>query len=222
MIRLQCPKCERKLVVKPEFAGRLAICPRCQTTMRVPEATAADDEPIEDLEPVEEPDAAKPRSRQVTEKPPRPERDEVLEDASREEHDEPSEERPRKRRRRRRKKKKSDALAALNFLGLDTITLITLGVCLFGFLFIPASFVFPALIWIPLLIGTVVSLVGYFWIVIIAYQDDVTQGMLCFCFAPYMVYYIIVNFDDTKQAGIIWVAGTVLQIAASVVAGASA
>jgi hypothetical protein len=218
MIRLTCPQCERKLVVKPEFAGRQAICPRCKAVMRVPEASAADDEPIEDFEQVEDPDGAKPRSQQITGNPPRPKRD----DDSREEHDETSEDRPRKRRRRRKKKKKGDTLAALNFLGLDTITLIALGVCLVGFLFIPASFVFPPLIWIPLLISTVVSLVGYFWVVMIAYQDDTTQGMLCFCFAPHMLYYIFVNFEDTKQAGIIWIAGTVLQIAASVVAGAMA
>ncbi|HLW65653.1 MAG TPA: hypothetical protein VKS79_10065 [Gemmataceae bacterium] len=92
---------------------------------------------------------------------------------------------------------------------------------MFGFLFVPAAFILPPLIWIPVTIGTVLSLVGYICVVIIAYQDDVTQGMLCFCFGPYMLYYVFVNFDDTKQAAVIWLAGTALQIAATIV-GASA
>ena len=78
------------------------------------------------------------------------------------------------------------------------------------------------LILVPVVLGSVLSLVGYVWVIVIAFQDDATQGMLCICFGPYMLYYILVNFDETKQAGIIWLAGTVLQIAAMVVAGSAA
>jgi len=47
MIRLQCPNCERRLVLKPEFAGRMAICPGCQTQMRVPKLDNTEDEPVD-------------------------------------------------------------------------------------------------------------------------------------------------------------------------------
>jgi hypothetical protein len=221
MIRLQCPKCERKLAVKPAFAGRIAICPGCQATMRVPELQTPANDGADVEQRSEETEEYKERFDRVTTRPPRSEPAVDPSDRDNRPHDEP-EERPRKKKRRRKRKKKSFDLEALNFLGLDTITLIALGITLLGFLFIPAAFIVPPLIFVPLVLGTVLSLVGYFWVIVIAFQDDSTQGMLCLCFGPYMLYYILVNFDETKQAGIIWVAGTVLQIAASVVLGAAA
>ena len=221
MIRLQCPKCERKLVVKPEFAGRLALCPGCQTKMRVPEVQASADDSAEVDERQQENKHAEERSEHVTARPRRREPAEETSDGDDDRPNDVQEERPRKKRRRRKRKKKSFDIEALNFLGLDTITLIALGITLLGFLFIPAAFIVPPLIFVPLVLGSVLSLVGYVWVIVIAFQDDSTQGMLCFCFGPYMFYYILVNFDETKQAGIIFLAGTALQIAATVVAGAA-
>jgi hypothetical protein len=225
MIRLQCPKCERKLVVKPEFAGRVALCPGCQTKMRVPDIQAPADgaaDAADAAEHLEENEQAQERSEQVTARQPRRrEPADAADDRDNDQRDDELQDRPRKKKRRRKRKKKSFDIEALNFLGLDTITLIALGITLLGFLFIPAAFIAPPLIFVPLVLGTVISLAGYVWIIVIAFQDDSTQGMLCLCFGPYMLYYILVNFDEAKQAGMIWLAGTALQIAASVVAGAN-
>jgi hypothetical protein len=36
MIRVVCPNCEKKLGIDDQFAGRLAVCPRCKTKVQVP------------------------------------------------------------------------------------------------------------------------------------------------------------------------------------------
>src|SRR5262249_27090593 len=146
-------------------------------------------------------------SNRITVQPPRPKRpadDEDFDDIDRDDDEaEVPKDRPRKRRRRRRKKR-SRTLGFLEFLGFGTITLVALGLALVGFLFVPASFALPPLIFVPMALGSVLSLVGWVWIVVIAFQDDSTQGLLCFCCGPYVLYYVIANFDEAKQPGTIW------------------
>jgi len=219
MMHIKCPQCERKLILKPELAGGVAVCPGCQTKLRIPESKKSDI--IADYERDDQPENAGEETNSITAQPPRlrrPADDEDINEIDRQDDEaEAPKDRLRKRRRRRRKKR-SRTFGFLDFLGFDTITLIALGIALVGFLIVPASFAIPPLIFIPMALGSVLSLVGWVWIVVIAFQDDSTQGLLCFCCGPYVLYYVIANFDEAKQPGTIWLVGTVLHFSASILA----
>jgi hypothetical protein len=44
MIRLTCPECQAKLNAKEELAGQTRKCPKCGTTLQIPEADAGTDQ----------------------------------------------------------------------------------------------------------------------------------------------------------------------------------
>lgn len=62
MIRFICPKCQKSLKAPPDAAGRTALCPRCDTRLRVPAPPHTD----EVARPHSAPPAARQRAPQVT------------------------------------------------------------------------------------------------------------------------------------------------------------
>ena len=68
------------------------------------------------------------------------------------------------------------------------------------------------------MVSSLANLIGSIWILVIAFQDSVLQGVLCLFVPCYMLYYIISNWEETKApTGII-----VVSIVASVVGNAMA
>jgi hypothetical protein len=78
MIRVVCPKCEKKLGIDDQFAGRLAVCPRCKTKIQVPKSEIPlkeEEEPAKVAEQPHEPHAIEehvPVNEVADEVPPRP------------------------------------------------------------------------------------------------------------------------------------------------------
>src|SRR5947199_6913816 len=58
-LRVSCPKCQAKLKVKPELAGRTASCPRCRQPLLIGPAPAP--APPPPPQPVAPPQAGPPR-----------------------------------------------------------------------------------------------------------------------------------------------------------------
>ena len=60
------------------------------------------------------------------------------------------------------------------------------------------AFAFPPFAVIPILIGCLLMFVGQIWFLIIAFQDDVVQGLLCLFIGIYALYYALTNLDEVK------------------------
>src|SRR5262249_46279430 len=126
MIRARCPNCQKNLVVKPELAGRLAICPGCQNKLRIPELPKPKEkEPIVDSDQVdsEEQEQEAPRLTKRTYVDESLVEDEV---------------RPKRRKRKRRQSESSSSF----FSEMDTFTIAVIAVGALSALAVVVSFVF--------------------------------------------------------------------------------
>lgn len=58
----------------------------------------------------------------------------------------------------------------------------------------------------------IASLICYIIILVDAFQQEVMQGILCFCCAPYMLYYAIARFNHEKKGLIlaVWLGSSIL------------
>jgi len=61
-------------------------------------------------------------------------------------------------------------------------------------------------------IGGIVTGVGWVWVVITAFRESSTQGLLCLFLPPYAIYYGIKNWSDAKKPTVIAVVGVVVLI----------
>jgi DNA-directed RNA polymerase subunit RPC12/RpoP len=238
MIHLRCAKCHSKLAVQDALAGRLAACPKCHSKLRIPSPeTAEEEEAPEDRisaapkresysqsrrtrQPVEEEDEEdRPRRRieeddEEDERPVRSRRRPIEEAEVPAEDDEPRPRPRKKRRKRRRPRETSDFLANVNWFlvglgGLAFIWIVSLGL----------AFAFPPFALVPMGLGWLLSMVGGVWFLIIAFQDDVTAGILCLLVPFYSVYYLITNFDSVKMPFFAQMLGLVMIMSSTCVAG---
>jgi hypothetical protein len=130
--------------------------------------------------------------------------------------DEDEDEPPRRRRPRKRRKKSSRSGGMSSAL---TMLLIFAGIGLATCL--PAIFL-PPLMLLPIIVGWLVSFVGGIWFLIIAFQDDAMQGILCLFVPFYSLYYLITHFDEEKTAFFMQLAGIALVMAGSCAGGIGA
>ncbi len=233
MIRLQCPGCRKNLGVKDELAGRLVACPQCKAKIRVPQPEPE----VEELEEVEDevPESITTAPRPGRRPPPaktRPRDDDEDEEESREavrrsrrprddEEDEEGEEeeeepRPRPARKRNKKRRARRSGSGGGMGGLLIAVGVGAGVCI---LMIVVSFFVPFLALIPMVLGWLMAFAGGVWVLVVAFQDDVMQGLLCMFVPFYGLIYIITHFEETKKPLLLEVVGTVLAIVGGCVGG---
>jgi hypothetical protein len=65
---------------------------------------------------------------------------------------------------------------------------------------------------IAAVIGGIVAGVGWIWVVITAFRESTSQGLLCLFIPPYAIYYGIKRWSDAKKPLIIAVVGVVVLI----------
>jgi hypothetical protein len=65
---------------------------------------------------------------------------------------------------------------------------------------------------IAAVIGGIVAGVGWIWVVITAFRESTSQGLLCLFIPPYAIYYGIKRWSDAKKPLIIAVVGGVVLI----------
>lgn len=61
-----------------------------------------------------------------------------------------------------------------------------------------------------MLIGTLIALVGYIWVAVIAFQDHWGWGIGCLCCGIVQLIYAIQNWDDAGKPFLIMVGGSVM------------
>jgi hypothetical protein len=217
-----CPKCKNKMRL-PELETededeareeRISAASRVESPPRRPRRRVEEDDE-EDERPVRPrrrriDDDDEERSEHITEdeRPARPRRRRINDDEDRLEVDEPRPRRRKERKRRRRREAEGWSISDVNWTNW---LLIGLGiVALLGFASVAAAFAFPLFMIIPVCLGGLLMFVGYVWFVIVAFQDDAIQGVLCMLIGIYRVYYLITNFDEVKIPFLIEVVGAIL------------
>jgi hypothetical protein len=248
MIRHPCPSCDKMLGIPDNLAGRIVVCPKCKEKLRVPtpEPEEEGDDAEEHVAPRPQPKRPapprKPRrpvevedeeqedvEEQVTARRPRrpaevePEEEEDEAPARRprrqaevEDEEEPAEEEPVRRKRKRKKKRRRRSSAGAGMSPLLIGGIAAGGVCLVLGL---VAFFVPAVALIPILLGCGMVVIGGIWMLIVAFQDDLLQGILCWFIPCYVFYYVIVNWATEKNAFLTWVAGIALLMVGSCAGG---
>lgn len=225
MIHVPCPGCNKKLGIAEKFAGRLVLCPACRTKVRVPtpEQPAVEElEELEELEEIEEVLPAGPPRGGITKEagPRRPEPEPGYED---------EEDRPRRRRRkipkpRRRKLKyeQEGGIFSEGIFGMEVFTVVMIGVALLSLPLLALSFVpavGPIFALLAMALGAILSMAGGIWLLIVAFSEDSTTGLLCLFVPFYMFYFILTEFETCKRPFFVYALGLILVVGASCAAG---
>ena len=63
---------------------------------------------------------------------------------------------------------------------------------------------------VPILLGWLTALVGGVMFLIVAFQDDVMQGILCWFVPFYSLFYLITHWEEEKVPFFIQIAGFVM------------
>jgi uncharacterized protein YbaR (Trm112 family) len=94
----------------------------------------------------------------------------------------------------------SEAWVKPVLIGIGVITLL----CMI------ASLIFPFAAILIVVLGSLISTVGGFWILAIAFQDDVVQGLLVWLVPFYFFIYVAQNYQETKLAFQAWLLGILM------------
>ena len=221
MIRLRCASCNKMLSVADAHAGKLGACPHCNNKVRIPSPDDIAADVVEDVSETPPPSRSERVRSSPSAKPGRHEAYEVVEaeeDVESEEESPPrrgrrgadeetegrpsrgkrtgdeEEDEPPRRRRSGKRRRKSGASAGISPLLVPG--LILAGICLV--LGLMAVFA-PVLSIVPIGLGFVLSCVGGFWFLAVAFRDDAIQGILCWFVPFYSLYYLITHFEEEKM-----------------------
>jgi hypothetical protein len=63
----------------------------------------------------------------------------------------------------------------------------------------------------------IMAIVGWVWVMIIAFSDSVPWGVGVFCFSPLAIVFGILHWDDANVPTILYAVGLVLSIIARVI-----
>jgi hypothetical protein len=244
MKRFRCPGCKDLQEYDESLAGQVFACTNCGKKVRLPanaapakSATIKKDRDEEEDEEERKPARPAAKRKPVEEEEEEEERISTRPAAKRkaveeddgpypDDEDEP-EDRP--RRKRIKKKRRGPSRATSNLVKLPggfklspfALTLVGFGAAgvvliLIGFVF---SFVFPpvAAVLSILLYGMAMLLMmgGGLWMLVIAFQDDVLQGLLCLFIPFYSLFYLITHFEDCKRPFFVQLVGFALMFGAA-------
>ncbi len=218
MIRFHCPACRKGLSVADGMAGRAAQCPGCKGKVRIPMPVVE----VEEAE-LDEAIAIPKRAPSVVASKRRPVEENV-------EDDEEEIERPRRAKRRRadeddeddtqfaaepkrRKKKRNRARTAVG--GVDPFYLGLIGIAVVCLLSTALGLIWPAISAVAILLGMMLVVVGGIWIVVIAFGESSTDGILCLLIPFYSLYFVLAHFPETKKAFFAYLVGVFFVIANS-------
>lgn len=223
MIRFLCPGCDKKLAVPDDKGGKVGACPTCKTRFQIPGAAPPDDDvetgvtadpPLKRRPPRSDDDEAPVRRRRtapndLVDEPPRRRRSEVSDDDD--DDDIPDAEAARPRKKKKKKRRRSESGGGLP-LGLDAYSLAMIGIFMIGLPLVGISFVFPPVSLLAMGIGWLASLVGGVWFLIVAFQDDSTQGILCLVVPAYSLVYLFLNWGETWRPFSLQMAGILISV----------
>ena len=234
MIRVQCPKCDKKLALDDSKAGGVGACPACGQRFRVPGTRAqTPDTPNADkvraTGPARHANKATAKQRPAAKQtapqqpPARPKEPWEEEDSSpyavREEPE--SDDKPKVEygidkdyeKKVERKQREEEHKETRGFIGLIFVLIflwILMGVM---------PFIMTELMWVTIGLGWLLNLAGFIMFVTAGFRESLGQGLLMF--VPfYHIYFAIMHWKDTRNALVILYIGWFIFITGSVIGGA--
>ncbi len=236
MIRVICPKCEKKLGIDDRFAGKMAVCPRCKTRVQVPVSEIPlKEEPEEEKKPAEptveedsepaRPAPAEPRRKrkadhatseeepeipageEPVERPVGEGGDELVEKAA-EDVDVPEDWIPQAV----HEKGPLDA-----FMELDTLWQVLLGLVAFCVVLsmVAVSMTKPhtprreMFAYVVAVVGLPILVIGWLWYWGRIFNESILQGIFCL-FPPYSVYYFLTHTEEVQRPFYVAATGTLI------------
>jgi hypothetical protein len=236
MIRVVCPKCEKKLGIDDRFAGQWAKCPRCRTRVQVPKSEIPlKEEPEEAKTPVEVPDIGDGESvgESSGESQPRLNEKHAGSDSeSKIADDEKPADQPAGEEAGDGEKKDGEDIEVPEdwkppvrtetgpveaFLALNLLWQILLGLGVFCLILsmlavsLTQSHTKPreTLAYVVLVVGGPILAVGSFWFWGRVFNESILQGIFCL-FPPYAVYYFLTHTDEVQRPFYVAAAGAVM------------
>lgn len=126
---------------------------------------------------------------------------------ARRDEDDEDDEPPRRLKKKKKKKRKSGESI---FSAVDPIVLGLIGAGALWLIALILAFFVPVLSVIPMGLGGVLMFAGSIWLLVIAFQDSIGQGILCLICGIYQLIYAITHFDECKKAILIYAVGLVM------------
>jgi hypothetical protein len=120
-------------------------------------------------------------------------------------YDDDDDDEPRPRSKKKRVKRRSSGGSPFGSMGPVGGTLAVGGVL--WLICLVLGFVWPAVMIAPMVIGYIIAFVGGIMLLVIAFKDDVVQGLLCLFIPFYSLFYLITHWDDCKHAFFIQLGG---------------
>ncbi len=215
-ISVVCPLCQKKLKVADEAAGKRAHCPLCKRVITIPQAEEFV-EPDEFVEPEEETAVSaapkKPKKKAAWDDPegetpeksgdtldfeePVPEKRKRRRYADDDRFSDGDEEERAPRHRIKKRRRPNRGVAFPGWFDPFIAGAAVLGVI--GLVFIGAALIFPPLAALPILLGSLLCVIGWIWLLMVAFQNDVMAGILCIVLPFYGLVYVASNFEDCKH-----------------------
>lgn len=204
MLQVDCPFCEKRFHLGDDRADRMTTCPACQKPFRAvrtdPVETNADDEALATQE-LDEWMQARPGFGADGGDEFLPAREQEVRDRSESETPTPGPLGPRKKRRKKRRRSPS-GLAAMNPLWLAAVG----GVVLFAFS-LGLTFLMPSRAILVLGLGWLLMTLGWIWITVVAFHEDMMNGLLCAFVPVFAPVYALANLGEARHAALLYVAG---------------
>jgi hypothetical protein len=227
MIRVQCPKCDKKLALDDSKAGGVGACPACGQRFRVPGTRSqTPDTPNADKvrasAPARHANKATAKQRPAAKQtapqqpPARPKEPWEEEDSSpyavREEPE--SDDKPKveygidkdyekKVERKRREEEQKETRGFIGLIFLMIFIWILMGVM---------PFIMTELTWVTLGMGWLLSLTGGVMLLVAAFRESLGQGLLVFFVPFYHLYFAIMHWKDTRNALVIAYIGSLISL----------
>jgi DNA-directed RNA polymerase subunit RPC12/RpoP len=186
MIEMSCPRCGKELQFADSLLGQGIACPNCNQKIRI--------YPRTEPRPEEEPAYIETEAQHE----------------DRREDREPFGVDPKKLKTQRfRKKRRKPADGPLaeywNYFmgGLGWFVFVLAGLAACWVLGMCVGVLFPPIGQLLGLVGTIIYIIGWWWIVLVAFRDDAMYGVLCFVTILFAYVYVVMNFEGTwRPAGL--------------------
>jgi hypothetical protein len=124
---------------------------------------------------------------------------------------------PPRRRPRRRRRPRSSSSTSGGMSGFMIMLIVLGGLCLVSTVL---TLIWPLAGLGTMLMGGLITLVGGIMFLVVAFQDDVMQGILCWFVPFYSLYYLITHWDEEKGPFIIQMAGVFIYLVGMFATGA--
>lgn len=231
MIRFACPHCGKSLTVAETASGKSAKCPGCHTTIRVP-AAAPPPAPAAAVTPARKPRPAPPPPRPAIDEDenqdegfsetPQRRRPPAARSPGRARDDDPDDNEfdndvddpvsKRKKKPKRRKKRAAHSFALVEMLGPYVIAMIA--IALFTFLTLGLSLVWPKILVLTILVGTMVWVGGWIWFIAVAFGEGGSHGALCLLVPFYALFFLASHVEETRKPAGAWLLGVLIVVIA--------